>query len=98
MRLLNDQLLEGTAEIFGTELSTSATYCFQEGAMLAIFTWHGCKLRVTGQCKVEYVARETPMQSALNLHLALENKRRIADQTGMEGPRVCDMLLIWRWN
>lgn len=39
------QLVEGTAEIFGTELAVERTYTFT-GANFAIFTWNGCMLEV----------------------------------------------------
>jgi polyribonucleotide 5'-hydroxyl-kinase len=40
------QLLNGTAELFGTELAESQTYTFT-GTKAAIFTWHGCALEIT---------------------------------------------------
>ncbi|KAJ5492367.1 Pre-mRNA cleavage complex II Clp1 [Penicillium expansum] len=40
------KLLNGTAELFGTELAESQTYTFT-GTKAAIFTWHGCALEVT---------------------------------------------------
>ncbi|CAO3692138.1 unnamed protein product [Umbelopsis ramanniana] len=81
------KLISGTAEIFGTELATGVTYQFF-GRKIAVFTWHGCCLELTGQCSVEYTANETPMSSYLNLHLALEQIRENAAQQGEQGPRV----------
>ncbi|CAG8880224.1 unnamed protein product [Penicillium salamii] len=40
------KLLNGTAELFGTELAESQTYTFT-GTKAAIFTWHGCALEVS---------------------------------------------------
>lgn len=70
------RLREGLAEIYGTELALDADYEFFGGTKLAIYTWHGCKLSVTGICKVVYTASETPMNAYLNTHMALEALRR----------------------
>ncbi|KAJ5159928.1 mRNA cleavage and polyadenylation factor clp1 [Penicillium canariense] len=40
------KLLNGTAELFGTELAESQTYTFS-GTKAAIFTWHGCELEIS---------------------------------------------------
>ncbi|KAJ5740140.1 hypothetical protein N7493_000012 [Penicillium malachiteum] len=40
------KLLNGTAELFGTELAESQTYTFS-GSKGAIYTWHGCELEVS---------------------------------------------------
>ena len=81
------QLLSGTAEIFGTELAPKQTYTFT-GTKAAIYTWHGCRLSVSGECAVEYTAEETPMASYANVHFALEKLRQQATVSGKEGPRV----------
>ncbi|KZF23192.1 Clp1-domain-containing protein [Xylona heveae TC161] len=81
------KLLSGTAEIFGTELAPNQTYTFS-GAKAAIYTWHGCRIQVSGTCQVEYTAEETPMVSYANVHFALEKLRRQAAIDGREGPRV----------
>ncbi|KAJ6139541.1 Pre-mRNA cleavage complex II Clp1 [Penicillium samsonianum] len=44
--IIKVKLLNGTAELFGTELAESQTYTFT-GTKAAIFTWHGCALEVT---------------------------------------------------
>lgn len=46
-------------------------------------------LHVKGKPTVDYVADEAPMQSYLNVHIALEQLREIATERGEEGPRVC---------
>ncbi|KAG0249492.1 hypothetical protein BG011_009254 [Mortierella polycephala] len=81
------RLVTGTAEVFGTELAQKIDYEFS-GRKIAVFTWHGCKLLVTGHCSVEYIANETPMVSYLNMHLALEQRRLLATQNKGQGPRV----------
>ncbi|CAG8489886.1 2045_t:CDS:10, partial [Ambispora leptoticha] len=74
------KLIEGTAEIFGTEIGIGPEYEFS-GRKVAVFTWHG-------KCSVEYLANETPMVSYLNMHLALEQCREAAKEKGESGPRV----------
>jgi polyribonucleotide 5'-hydroxyl-kinase len=46
------QLLNGTAELFGTELAESQTYSFT-GTKAAIYTWHGCALEVSASEAVQ---------------------------------------------
>lgn len=82
------QLLSGTAELFGTELSPGQTYIFG-GTKAAIFTWQGCSIQVSGDApEGEYIAEETPMVEYVNVHFALEALREEAKQIGKEGPRV----------
>lgn len=70
------KLLTGTAEIFGTELVIGNSYTIS-GQKLAIFSWHGCSLEVTGPEDFPggYVAEETPMNEYINVHFALERMR-----------------------
>lgn len=81
------QLLSGNAELFGTELAQKQPYSFS-GTKAAIFTWHGCRIEVIGECQVEYIAEETPMTSYANLHFALERIRDEASSAGRDGPRA----------
>ena len=53
-----------------------------------MYTWHGCRLEVTGRCQADYIAEETPMDSYANLHFALENLRQLAAEEDNLGPRV----------
>ncbi|KAF8853730.1 Clp1-domain-containing protein [Acephala macrosclerotiorum] len=80
------RILSGTAEIFGTELAVNHLYTFR-GIKSSIYTWHGCRIEVTGTCE-EYTAEETPMTQYVNTHFALEKLRDEAAQNGREGPRV----------
>ena len=57
------QLVDGKAEIFGTELAPNKCYTFLPGANVAVFTWHGCRLKLTGKTGGTYIATETPMVS-----------------------------------
>lgn len=81
------QVLSGTAELFGTELAQNQIYTFT-GTKAAIFSWYGCHIEVVGECQVEYLAEETPMDTYVNLHFALEQIRDQASSDGTEGPRV----------
>jgi polyribonucleotide 5'-hydroxyl-kinase len=82
------QLVGGTAEIFGAEMSQRRAYTFTGPTQEAIFTWHGCTLQVEGACKHAYVAPDTPMQSYMRLHAELEQRRASARERGTDGPRV----------
>ncbi|CAG8574258.1 12561_t:CDS:10, partial [Acaulospora morrowiae] len=81
------KLITGTAEIYGTEIGIGPEYEFS-GRKVALFTWHGCKIEISGTCSVEYVEGETPMVSYLNMHLALEQCREEAKAKEEMGPRV----------
>jgi polyribonucleotide 5'-hydroxyl-kinase len=86
-RSLTIKILSGTAEFFGTELAPASAYTFQ-GTKGAVFTWHGCKLEISGEADSEYVAEETQMMSYANAHFALESLRERSTHTGELGPRV----------
>jgi polyribonucleotide 5'-hydroxyl-kinase len=82
------RLIEGTAEIFGTELPLGHRFTFT-GTKSAIYTWSGCTLEVSGSPSVEYTAEETPMSVYANAHFALEKKRgQISESSIAQGPRV----------
>lgn len=91
------QVLNGTAELFGTELAPNQTYSFT-GMKAAIYTWHGCTLHISdGQNREsrpspailsEYTADETPMVDYANVHFGLETLRQHAQAQAREGPRV----------
>jgi polyribonucleotide 5'-hydroxyl-kinase len=86
------KVLEGNAEIFGTELGVGAEYEFSGGTKLAVFSYHSAKLEVceeSNKLKFEYVSSETPMISYLNIHVILSRMRSAAaTSTSFAGPRV----------
>lgn len=84
----NFKLKSGFAELFGTELVKGKPYEFHCGAKVAIFTYHGCTLVVTGKTDVIYIAKETPMVQYLNAHTALEQLRTDAEANNTRGPIV----------
>ncbi|XP_042869023.1 protein CLP1 homolog [Penaeus japonicus] len=73
-------LVNGKAEVFGTELAPDKPYTFFPGAKVAVFTWHGCVLKLSGPTEGTYVAKETPMIMYLNTHACLERLRKHADE------------------
>ncbi|XP_078378577.1 protein CLP1 homolog [Oculina patagonica] len=84
-------LLQGQGEVFGTELIKNKKFTFKAGSKVAIFTWHGCTVEISGPLEVAYVSKETPMVMYLNLHMGLEQKRIKAENSTDEseiGPRV----------
>ena len=66
--LLMFQLPTGTAEVFGTEMARNQNYNLSPRMKLAVFTWHGCTVRVEGDPQVIYVSDEPPMVMYLNTH------------------------------
>ncbi|KAJ2783337.1 Cleavage polyadenylation factor subunit clp1 [Coemansia interrupta] len=81
-------LLSGHAELFGAELGSEAAYTFS-GFNGAIFSWQGCTLSVSGDNHTAYVAGETPMDSYINVHMALQQLRVQAHNGDMgAAPRV----------
>ncbi|XP_065360870.1 protein CLP1 homolog [Calliphora vicina] len=79
-------LISGFAEMFGTELVKKKKYDFCVGAKVAIFTYHGCVLQLTGKTDVSYISKETPMIQYLNCHSALEQLREQAEDKDERGP------------
>lgn len=82
------ELLDGIAEMFGTELIKTKSYVFESYAKAAVFTWFGCTVRLTGKVEAAYVSKETPMTMYLNTHAAVEQMRRKAQTEDMRGPRI----------
>ncbi|KAI5083036.1 hypothetical protein GOP47_0002779 [Adiantum capillus-veneris] len=68
------QVIDGTAEIFGTELPPQFKLTFTAGLKFAIFTWDGATVEIEGSAEA-YVADETPMVSYVNVHAILEQRR-----------------------
>ncbi|CCH40486.1 hypothetical protein BN7_19 [Wickerhamomyces ciferrii] len=80
-------VIEGVAEIFGTELTNDYEYTFT-GIKSAIYSLGGAKIEYTGELSSEYISEETQMDAYINLHFALENLRFEASTTTKKGPRV----------
>nr|XP_043615202.1 protein CLP1 homolog [Erigeron canadensis]XP_043615203.1 protein CLP1 homolog [Erigeron canadensis]XP_043615204.1 protein CLP1 homolog [Erigeron canadensis]XP_043615205.1 protein CLP1 homolog [Erigeron canadensis] len=87
------RLLNGTAEIFGTEMPPENWLTFPPRMKFAIFTWHGATIEMQDNTETDYVADETPMISYVNVHAVLEGRRNRAkaaasDTDASQGPRV----------
>ncbi|PVU91616.1 hypothetical protein BB561_004299 [Smittium simulii] len=80
------KLKTGFAELFGAELGKQNEYEFS-GNKFAIFSYEGCELEIS-HCSSEYTASTTPMNSYMNLHLALQNRRNLAKKNNQIGPRL----------
>lgn len=46
------ELLSGLAEVFGSELNRNKKYTFGPGSKIAVFTWQGCSVSLTGKTEV----------------------------------------------
>jgi polyribonucleotide 5'-hydroxyl-kinase len=62
-------LVEGKAEVFGRELPLKMPVYFHQGEKVAIYTFHGAKVQLSGTCK-HYKSDKTPMQFYINVHSA----------------------------
>ncbi|XP_063421449.1 polyribonucleotide 5'-hydroxyl-kinase Clp1-like [Mytilus trossulus] len=82
------ELLDGMAEIFGTELTKGKKYLFESCSKVAVYTWHSCVVKLEGRTEVAYIADGTPMTVYVNVHAALEQMRQKADEERSRGPRV----------
>ncbi|CAI0453509.1 unnamed protein product [Linum tenue] len=84
------RLLNGTAEIFGTELPREIWLTFPPRLKFAVFTWYGATIELDGATETDYTADETPMVSYVNVHAILEGRRiqAKASSSGDSGPRV----------
>jgi polyribonucleotide 5'-hydroxyl-kinase len=56
------ELIDGDAEVFGTELVLHQKYVFPPGSRVAVFTWHSAVVELCGKTESPpYVAKHTPM-------------------------------------
>lgn len=49
------ELFSGMAEVFGSELNRNKKYTFGPGSKIAVFTWHGCTVALSGKTEVREV-------------------------------------------
>lgn len=71
------KLLEGSAEIFGTEIAPGQTVDVS-GMNVAVYTFHGAHVEVRGSPSVVYESDETPMLHVINVHSVLDKYRTAA--------------------
>ena len=74
--------------MFGTEMARNQSYSLSPRMKLAVFTWHGCTVRVEGEPQVVYISEETPMVMYLNTHIAVDQLRHRREKEEQIGPRV----------
>ncbi|KAG8381787.1 hypothetical protein BUALT_Bualt05G0009100 [Buddleja alternifolia] len=87
------RLLNGTAEIYGTEVPPGIWLSFPPMLKFADFTWYGATIEMDGTAETDYTADETPMISYVNVHAVLDARRNRAkaspsDSDMSQGPRV----------
>ncbi|KAL6136428.1 hypothetical protein ACLB2K_061723 [Fragaria x ananassa] len=90
------RVLNGTAEIFGTELPPEIWLTFPPRLKFAVFTWYGATIEMDGPTETDYTADETPNISYVNVHAVLDARRNRAktlssddpDSPHAQGPRV----------
>jgi len=58
---------------------------------VAVFTWYGAQVQMTGSVESAYTADDTPMRMQLNIHANLEAMRKEALQRQKAGP--CTMVV-----
>lgn len=100
---LQVKLVQGTAELFGTELALDRMYTLKN-QKVAIFTWNGCVIEIfrprsynddvtigqhqnTSDNALAYTSNDTPMRTYLNTHASLEAMRERSSKEGSTGPR-----------
>lgn len=77
-----------SAEIFGAELVPGQEYPLLGGTRTAIYTWHGCRVQVSGPTTQEYDAPNVVMRDYLGCAAVLEQRRLRADGLDLPAPRV----------
>ncbi|KFK37881.1 hypothetical protein AALP_AA3G041400 [Arabis alpina] len=88
------RVVNGTAEIFGSELPPEIWRTFPPRLKFAVFTWYGATIEMDGVTETDYTADETPMVSYINVHAILDARRHLAkasspdDPVASQGPRV----------
>eukprot|EP00923_Selenidium_pygospionis_P029138 GHVN01051968.1.p1 GENE.GHVN01051968.1~~GHVN01051968.1.p1 ORF type:complete len:203 (+),score=20.93 GHVN01051968.1:121-729(+) len=67
-----------TAEVFGEELPADVDFEVDPGSRIAVFSWGGCKLQVSGAVSQEYAASNSAMATYINAAAALDSRRQLA--------------------
>jgi polyribonucleotide 5'-hydroxyl-kinase len=80
-------LREGKAEVFGRELPLEEPLFFHSGDKIALFTWHGAKICISGKCE-SYTSDKTPNVYYINVHSALNQMRIQALKNKELGPNI----------
>jgi len=82
------QPVMSSAEIFGAEMIPGHEYPLLGGTRTAIYTWHGCRIQVSGPTRQEYDAPNIVMRDYMACAAVLEQRRQRADDLDVAAPRV----------
>eukprot|EP00442_Polarella_glacialis_P028059 CAMPEP_0115133108 /NCGR_PEP_ID=MMETSP0227-20121206/54207_1 /TAXON_ID=89957 /ORGANISM="Polarella glacialis, Strain CCMP 1383" /LENGTH=436 /DNA_ID=CAMNT_0002539139 /DNA_START=200 /DNA_END=1506 /DNA_ORIENTATION=- len=88
LRLIVDDDKHARVKLFGAEMVPGQDYPLLGGTRTAIYTWHGCKIQVSGPTVQEYDAPNVVMRDYLSSAAVLEQRRQRADDLGLPAPRV----------
>ncbi|XP_015926999.2 polyribonucleotide 5'-hydroxyl-kinase Clp1 [Parasteatoda tepidariorum] len=80
------ELIDGLAEIYGTEMQKNKVYAFPKSSSISVFSWQGCSIKVTGAPQEAYIATDTYMILHVILHACLEQMRIAAENDNRKGP------------
>lgn len=84
------QLVQGQAEVFGTEMARNIVYSLSPRSKIAIFNWFDvvCKLIIRGTPAVSYLSDQTPMIMYINAHVAIDQIRYRNQKADKIGAKV----------
>jgi len=77
-----------SAEMFGAELVPNQEYPLLGGTRTAVYTWHGCRVQISGPTAQEYDAPNIVMREYLSCAAVLEQRRQRAVDLDLQAPRV----------
>ena len=69
------EVLEGTCELFGSELIVGRPYSLHPNFKAAVFTFQGAKIKLTGNVEFAFVSTDTPVDAYFKFAVALEQLR-----------------------
>ncbi|XLT50415.1 hypothetical protein S245_043569, partial [Arachis hypogaea] len=74
------RLLNGNADIFGTELSLPPKFgsIFHPTQIRFVFSCYGAMVEIESTTETDYIVDETPIVSYVNVHAILEARRTCA--------------------
>jgi len=82
------KLIGGNAEVFGAEVVEGRVNTVAPGRKLAIFSWYGGEVELTGTWTSQYLSSESAVPLIANLHQRLEARREEVRTSGGNGPRL----------
>ena len=85
-KMASIELLRGYAEIFGSELALNTIYTFQPFSSISLFSWQGCKVKLTGNVFNPCIKKDSLIMISVNVHACLQEQRLLADSTSRKGP------------